>query len=90
MANRAVFTATFTESHELAASFKDTNSFSAGFGEFYGVMPTPYSGRVVVTPSEEVQTLETAGLSMPENVVVNPIPSNYGRIEYNGTTLRVF
>ena len=50
----------------------------------------PYTGDYVVTPSEETQTLETYNKRMTDNVTINPIPSNYGRIAWNGATLLVF
>lgn len=50
----------------------------------------PYTGDYVVTPSEETQTLETYNKRMTDNVTINPIPNNYGRIAWNGTTLIVF
>lgn len=49
----------------------------------------PYEGDYEVTPNRETQTLQTAGLYMRGNVTVNPIPSNYGLIEWNGSALRV-
>lgn len=49
----------------------------------------PYRGQTVVTPSEERQTLQTTGLLMPADIVIEPIPSNYGRITWNGATLTV-
>ena len=48
-----------------------------------------YSGQTEVTPSEETQTLQTANRTVLQNIVVNPIPSNYGRITWNGSTLTV-
>ena len=54
------------------------------------IYPNPYTGPTEVTPSEETQTLSTAGLMMPENIVINPIPDNYGRIAYNGNILLVY
>lgn len=59
-------------------------------GEKFEGGGTPYSGRYEVTPSESTQVLETAYHKMTENVVVNPIPSNYGRITYNGAGLLVY
>ena len=49
----------------------------------------PYSGPYTVEPSEFEQTLETNGYRMEDNVTVNPIPSNYGLITYNGSILTV-
>lgn len=50
---------------------------------------SPYTGRTTVTPSRETQVLQTAGFSMERNIVVNPIPQNYGLITWNGATLTV-
>ena len=49
-----------------------------------------YTGPRVITPTEETQTLATANKSVLENIVVEPIPTNYGRIEWNGSVLRVY
>lgn len=48
-----------------------------------------YKGAYEVTPSFEKQTLETAYKVMTENVVIAPIPSNYGKISYDGSTLTI-
>lgn len=59
-------------------------------GEFMPIVPDVYIGETVVTPNEETQTLYTNGKNMPSNVIVNPIPSNYGRIAWNGSTITVY
>lgn len=48
-----------------------------------------YEGPYSVTPSESVQTLETDGKLMADNVTINPIPSNYGLITWNGAFITV-
>lgn len=48
-----------------------------------------YIGEYEVTPSSETQTLDTTGKRMTRPVVVNPIPSNYGLITWNGSFLTV-
>ena len=48
-----------------------------------------YSGPVVVTPGASVQTLSTAGLFVDEDITIEPIPSNYGLITWNGSFLMV-
>lgn len=48
-----------------------------------------YRGAYVVTPNTETQILPTANRTMGQNVVVNPIPSNYGLITWNGSVLTV-
>lgn len=49
----------------------------------------PYQGSYEVTPTQETQVLETRYLVMNQNVTINPIPSNYGLITWNGATLTV-
>lgn len=49
----------------------------------------PYDGPYEVTPTEDIQTLATDGKRMKDNVIVKPIPSNYGRITWNGAVLTV-
>ena len=49
----------------------------------------PYQGEYTVTPTQETQTLYTAGMNMRQNVTINPIPSNYGLITWDGSTLTV-
>ena len=49
-----------------------------------------YSGPTEIIPSEETQTLLTEEKAVLTNIVVSPIPSNYGRIAWNGSRLRVF
>lgn len=48
-----------------------------------------YTGAYTVTPTQSTQTLATEGKRMTADVVVNPIPSNYGLITWDGTALTV-
>ena len=48
-----------------------------------------YHGPMTITPSAETQILITEGLLMPGDLTINPIPSNYGLITWNGSTLTV-
>lgn len=48
-----------------------------------------YEGATTFTPSDTAQTIEVENLVCAENIVINPIPSNYGRIEWNGAFLTV-
>lgn len=49
----------------------------------------PYTGSYTVTPSAETQTLDVQNKRMTHPLVINPIPSNYGRIDWNGQYLTV-
>lgn len=48
-----------------------------------------YDGATEVTPSQEQQILPTQGKVVLSNITINPIPSNYGLITYNGSILTV-
>ena len=51
--------------------------------------PPSYSGEYEVTPSVQTQTIPIAGKIAREDITINPIPSNYGLITWDGTTLTV-
>lgn len=49
----------------------------------------PYTGDYTITPGTAEQVLETRNMRMTDNLTVNPIPSNYGLITWNGAVLTV-
>lgn len=85
----ATFKAKFIERPDFKAGFFDGPKFEADFGEFQTVLPDPYTGPYEATPTQDTQVLETAEKSMAHDVVINPIPSNYGLITWDGSKLRV-
>ena len=48
-----------------------------------------YEGETTFTPSAEMQTIPTAHTVLLSDITINPIPSNYGLITWNGATLTV-
>lgn len=50
---------------------------------------TPYTGEYEFTPSSETQTIPIYNKIASADIVINPIPSNYGLISWNGSTLTV-
>ena len=48
-----------------------------------------YDGITEITPSHDTQILQTSNKALTRNIVVNPIPSNYGLITWNGSVLTV-
>lgn len=48
-----------------------------------------YRGRATVTPTNNYQVLYTKNRLMNQNIVVEPIPSNYGRIIWSGGYLQI-
>ncbi len=69
-----------------------SDSLDIGFGNPVTrdyVERDPYTGEYSVTPGAEAITLSTKNLRMTDNITVNPIPSNYGLITWNGSFLTV-
>ena len=58
-------------------------------GSMYAVGPPLYTGPLEVTPSQSTQVLATNGTRMDSDVTINPIPSNYGLITWDGSVLTV-
>lgn len=69
-------------SSEIDARLKDVQIITKTYLD-------PYEGAYEVTPTQETQILPTELRLIERNIVVNPIPSNYGRITWNGTVLTV-
>ena len=84
-----VITGKLTPSGTLSASLTPS-------GTLRGTLTVPstagvekYRGEYEFTPTEEAQILETDHLYMQGDIVINPIPSNYGLITYNGSEITV-
>lgn len=48
-----------------------------------------YEGSYVFTPSSQTQYAPTAYMTLLGDIKINPIPSNYGLITYDGTIITV-
>ena len=80
------FNVIFDQAQNMNVKFSE-ESFICDFGQ--GLIQGNYSGPYEVTPSEETQTLGTAGKTLNANVIIKPIPSNYGLITWNGSVITV-
>ncbi len=67
----------------------DDNALSLNAAEGVAVSLPNYQGPYEVTPAIEAQVLGTANRTTTRNIVVNPIPNNYGLITWNGAFLTV-
>lgn len=56
---------------------------------YYMGRDAPYEGPVIFTPSANEQIIQTAGKTVAENIIINPIPSNYGLVTYNGAIITI-
>lgn len=65
-------------------------SLAVGVGLAINVSTFPdYDGGYVFTPTENTQTVVIEDMVARQNIVINPIPSNWGKITWNGNTLTV-
>lgn len=53
------------------------------------ILPPAYSGEYSFTPSDNEQVAEVKEKWLTDNITIAPIPSNYGLITYNGTSITV-
>lgn len=53
------------------------------------ILPPAYEGEYTFTPSAETQVIETERKWLTNNITINPIPSNYGLITWDGSSLTV-
>ena len=82
--------ATFQSGETLNASFASDSDLTASIeSTVYVPSIDDYAGSYEATPGGETQTLLTEGLRMAHHVIINPIPNNYGRITWNGSTITV-
>ena len=67
--------------------------FEWGASEYIPVHITDlpdYDGQTEFEPSEEAQVIHVAEHTVHEDITIDPIPSNYGRISYSGSVLTVY
>lgn len=85
-----MFNITFGSSASFSASFAPQSETTVTFGEHIEVpVAEYYQGDYEITPSDETQLIDCGGLVSLRDFVVNPIPSNYGKITWNGAILTV-
>ena len=71
------------------------NGTLSGVGGIGGTMTVPeritieYDGPYSFTPTAEAQTISIKNKTATDDIIINPVPSNYGLITWNGSTLMV-
>lgn len=74
---------------ETYGAVAESRSWSTSATSSVNVGGTPYDGDYLVEPGEQDKTLHTRGRTLAQDIVVGKIPSNYGLITWNGSTLTV-
>ena len=84
------FNITFGSSPQLDVSFGSSPQLDVPFGSVTEVPVTDYfDGEYEYTPTDTEQTIPIIGLTARRNITINPIPSNYGKITWNGAVMTV-
>lgn len=48
-----------------------------------------YHGEYEFTPNNETQTVHTQDKLLLQNITINPVPSNYGKISWDGSNIMI-
>lgn len=80
-------TVDFNEGTDFNCLFGNEGQFEVEFG--YTPPADAYEGTYEVTPTDYEQYLYTANKLLENNVTIAPVPSYYGLITWDGTTLTV-
>ena len=82
--------ATFSNTEQLNAVFAQPHTLGAELGStVYVPVIDDYVGPYEIVPSDEAQVIHCDALRMRDNLTIDPIPSNYGKITWNGAYLTV-
>ena len=82
---------TLTVDEDIGVKIGDVPNVSVGLDTAIVASLTPhYEGNTEITPGDNAQVLVTAGMIVDEDIIVDPIPSNYGHILWNGSFLSVY
>lgn len=85
-----MFNITFEGSASFNASFTPQSAENVTFEDFVKVpVADYYQGDYEITPTDRTQLIDCGGLVSLRDFVINPIPSNYGKITWNGAVLTV-
>lgn len=90
-----IYVAEIDPNYTPVATYEDDNNVFIGsvvddtYIASIGREGFPYEGSYHVTPTRETQTLATEGKYMLSDVIIDPIPQNYGLVERIGMSLRI-
>lgn len=80
------FTVAFNEDSGFSCTFSEDGEFEVDFG---ANVAGEYQGSYEVAPTGEYQTLHTTNKVLTQEIIIDPVPSNYGLIGWDGSTLTV-
>lgn len=73
----------------LEAVLSGADTLNGGLSVPEVIQNERYRGSYQFTPSETEQEIQIADKTATQNIIIAPIPQNYGLITYNGVGIRV-
>ena len=73
----------------LSGALSGGGRLSGGISKPTMAQVEEYTGAYEFTPTRGTQVIEIANKKATADITINPIPSNYGLITWNGSTLTV-
>ena len=73
----------------LSGALSGGGRLSGGISKPTTAQVEEYTGAYEFTPTQGTQVIEIANKKATADITINPIPSNYGLITWNGSTLTV-
>ena len=80
---------TATIQRQITATARISGGLNASAEVIKGGNVEYYDGDYEITPSASSQTISIEGLTARQDIVINPIPSNYGEIVWDGSIITV-
>ena len=77
------------DNNEINLSVGDSDGLSLSAGEVVNIGADLYEGSYEWTPAVTAQTIPINGLQAKADIVIKPIPNNYGLVTYDGSTITV-
>lgn len=77
------------DNNELHLSVGDPDGLSLSAGEVVNIGADKYEGSYEWIPAATEQTIPINGLEAKADIVIKPIPNNYGLITYDGSIITV-
>lgn len=89
LSDTAHMSGVLAETGRIGCSLTGSEQMTAELTLPKGKASPPFTGAYTYTPTQETQTIPINGLKAIQDITIEPIPSNYGLITWNGSTITV-
>lgn len=89
LSDTAHLSGVLAETGRIGCSLTGSEQMTAELTLPKGKASPPFTGAYTYTPTQETQTIPINGLKAIQDITIEPIPSNYGLITWNGSTITV-